>query len=63
MSAPTSHMEHANAVASQHGEGAKEQYQSGNTGLGAQVALLDDYPHKMSELLDREVPKCSKNVP
>ena len=61
MSAPTfiENMEHANAVAFQHSEGAKEQLQSGNTGLGAQVALPDDHPHKMSELLDRKVPKCS----
>ena len=50
-------------VASKHCEGVKEQHQSGNTRLGVQVAFIDDYPWKTSELLDREVPKGRNNIP
>ena len=65
MLAPTliENLKHMNAAASQHCEVAKEQHQSGNTGMDAQVAFLDDYPWKMSELLDREVLKGSNDVP
>ena len=51
-----------NSMAFQHCEGVKEQYQSGNTGFGGQVAFVDDYPLKMSELLDRETSKGSDDV-
>ena len=54
--------EHADAVVSQNCEGVKEQCQSGNTGLDFQVAFIDDYQCKMSELLDREATKGSNNV-
>ena len=65
MSAPTfiENHEDMNAVASQHCEGMKEQHQSGNTGLGAQVAFMDAYPWKTSELLNIEVSKGSNDVP
>ena len=36
-------IEHMNAAASQHCEGAKEQHQSRYTRIGAQVAIVDDY--------------------
>ena len=54
--------EYANAAASQHGEVMDVQPQSGSTGLGAQVGLMDDYPKK-SELLDRETPESGKDFP
>ena len=40
----TENPDHANAAVSQHCESAKEQYQSGKTGLDALVAFVDDYP-------------------
>ena len=65
MSAPTfiENAERANATVSQHCEGVKEQCLAGNTGLDAQVAFMDDYPQKTSELLDREAPKAVNNIP
>ena len=39
-------LEYANAAVSQHCEGVKEQCQSGNNELDAQVAFVDDYPQK-----------------
>ena len=36
-------LEHANAMTSHHCEGAKEQHQSGNIRVGAQVAFVDHY--------------------
>ena len=41
----------------------KEQCHSGNTKWDAQVAFVDDYPQKASEMLDRKVPKGINNVP
>ena len=32
-------------------------------GLGTQVAFVDDYPQKTSELLDRETPEGNKGIP
>ena len=63
LSAPTliKNPEHMNAVASQHGEGAG-QPQAGSTRLGAQVAFMDDYTQKISELLDREAQEGSKDI-
>ena len=64
MLAPTfiQNPKHVNASVSQHCEGAKEQHQSARTRLDVQVAFIDDYPRKTSELLDREAPKGSNNV-
>ena len=52
-----------NVVATQHGEDAEEQSQTESTRFGAYVAFVDDYPQKMSELLDRETPEGSRDVP
>ena len=57
----TRNQEHTNAVASQHCEGVKEQHQSVNTRLGAQVAFVDGYPCK--KLLNREASKGSNDIP
>ena len=45
VSAPTfiENLEYPNAVASQLGEGTKEQPHPGGTGLGAQITFVDDY--------------------
>ena len=59
----TKNQEHTNAVASQHCEGVKEQHPSVNTRLGAQVAFVDDYPCKSSELLNREASNGSNDIP
>ena len=56
-------LEYVNAAAYQHYEGVEEQHQSGNTEMGAQVEFVDDYLQKISELLDREAPRGSKDVP
>ena len=40
-------LEHTNVAASQHCEGMEEQHQCRYTGLGAQVASVDDYPQNI----------------
>ena len=62
MSAPTfiENLEQTNDAVFQHCEGAEDQHQSGNTGFGGQVAFMDDYLQKISELLDREASKGGK---
>ena len=65
VSAPTiiANLKHLNAVPSQLSEVVKEQPESGSTRLHAQVAFVDEYPLRTSELLDRETPEGNKGIP
>ena len=55
-------LDHAHAVTYQHCEGVKEQHQSGNTRLDAQVAFVDDDSQKHLNYWTERLPKGSNNI-